>query len=69
MSSTTEYIVIACSIILILVHIYFQGATCRIKKDLTGQIVIITGSNAGIGYETALNLAKTNATIILACRD
>jgi len=34
-----------------------------------GKVIIITGANCGIGYETALDLAKRNARIILACRD
>lgn len=38
-------------------------------KNLEGQVVIITGSNTGIGKATAVVLAKTGATIILACRD
>jgi NAD(P)-dependent dehydrogenase (short-subunit alcohol dehydrogenase family) len=33
------------------------------------QIVIITGANCGIGYETACDLANRGATIVLACRD
>jgi len=31
--------------------------------------IIITGSNRGIGYEVATELAKTNCNIILACRN
>lgn len=33
-----------------------------------GRIAIVTGANIGIGYETALSLAKKEATVILACR-
>ncbi len=36
---------------------------------MTGQVIIITGSNTGIGLETAIALARSNATLILACRD
>lgn len=37
--------------------------------DLTHHIAVVTGSNTGIGKETALSLAKYGATVILACRD
>ena len=33
-----------------------------------GKVVIITGSNSGIGFEAALQLAKKNMIVILACR-
>lgn len=36
---------------------------------MTGEVVLITGSNTGIGFETAKELAKKNATIIMGCRD
>ncbi len=48
---------------------YFGGGVCNITKDLTGKTVIVTGSNTGIGKETARVLAGMNATVILACRD
>ena len=38
--------------------------------SLIGQNVIVTGANTGLGYETALGLAKLNpARLICACRD
>lgn len=36
--------------------------------DQSGKIFIVTGANAGLGFETALGLAQKNATVILACR-
>lgn len=33
-----------------------------------GKVAIITGANSGIGYEAALELAKKNMMVILACR-
>lgn len=42
---------------LILLRRYTAGVSCSIKKDLTGQIAIITGGNTGIGFETAYKLA------------
>ena len=49
--------------------IYFNGAVCKLTRDLSGQVVVITGANTGIGFETAKALAKFKATVILACRD
>jgi NAD(P)-dependent dehydrogenase (short-subunit alcohol dehydrogenase family) len=34
-----------------------------------GKFAIVTGANAGLGYETALALAELNATVIMACRN
>jgi len=49
--------------------LYLSGEKCKIKRDLKGKIVVITGGNTGIGKNTALGLAKQNATVILGCRD
>lgn len=39
------------------------------EPSLHGRIALITGANSGIGYETALALAKKDATVVMACRD
>lgn len=36
--------------------------------DLTGNVIIVTGANSGIGYEAALELARKGGHTILACR-
>ena len=46
-----------------------EAGICKIVKDLTGQIVLITGASSGMGKEAAHTLARMNATIVLACRD
>jgi NAD(P)-dependent dehydrogenase (short-subunit alcohol dehydrogenase family) len=37
--------------------------------DLHGRRAVVTGANSGIGYYTALELARHGADVVLACRD
>jgi NAD(P)-dependent dehydrogenase (short-subunit alcohol dehydrogenase family) len=37
--------------------------------SMHGKVVVVTGSNTGIGFETALGVAQQGATTILACRN
>jgi WW domain-containing oxidoreductase len=38
-------------------------------RNLNGQVIIVTGANTGIGYETARSLAAVGATVIATCRN
>lgn len=38
-------------------------------RDMKGKTVIITGANSGVGYETALDIARRGAKVIMACRN
>jgi NAD(P)-dependent dehydrogenase (short-subunit alcohol dehydrogenase family) len=38
------------------------------REDLTGQVIIVTGANSGIGKETAVALAQMGATVVMTAR-
>jgi NAD(P)-dependent dehydrogenase (short-subunit alcohol dehydrogenase family) len=46
-----------------------EGWTEEEVPDQKGRVVIITGANTGLGFETARVFAARRATVVLACRD
>ena len=65
-------IILICLITIILLFFirkYFKGGQCKTKHSMEGKVIIVTGASAGIGKESAIDLAKHGAQVILACRN
>lgn len=46
-----------------------QGTSYTKDTKIEGSVVIVTGANAGIGKETAIDLARRGGKVYIACRD
>ncbi|XP_045593373.1 retinol dehydrogenase 11 isoform X2 [Procambarus clarkii] len=67
-------IAVTCSVVgaggcLAALRAWLQGPTCRSKARLDGRTVVITGCNTGIGKETARDLSRRGARVVMLCRD
>ncbi|XP_029171412.1 retinol dehydrogenase 14 [Nylanderia fulva] len=50
-------------------YLTYTSGVCKSKSKMNGKTVIITGCTSGIGKETARDLAKRGARVIMACRN
>ena len=48
---------------------YANGKKAKNIKRMDGKVIIVTGSSAGIGKETAIELLKQGATVVFASRN
>jgi NAD(P)-dependent dehydrogenase (short-subunit alcohol dehydrogenase family) len=46
-----------------------SGSEEDLDMSMHGKVVVVTGSNVGIGLETAVGVAERGATTVLACRN
>lgn len=64
--------VLGCALLLLIalrIYVYYSLGICKSKNKMSGKTVIITGCTSGIGRETAKDLAKRGAKLIMACRN
>ena len=45
------------------------GGICTSEVRMDGKTIVITGCNTGIGFETAKDLSKRGARVVMACRN
>lgn len=61
--------VFATTAVCVRAYVVYSRGVCRSSATMEGKTVIITGGNGGIGKETAKELARRKARVIIACRN
>ncbi|KAK8783066.1 hypothetical protein V5799_015588 [Amblyomma americanum] len=56
-------------VMLALEHVWDRHAMCQSQATMEGKTVIVTGATSGVGKETAKELARRKARVIIGCRN
>ena len=59
----------SCLKALYLQHAYMAPWSAANMPDLTGKVAIVTGANTGLGFASALELARKGAHVFITSRD
>ncbi|CAH2229547.1 retinol dehydrogenase 11-like [Pararge aegeria] len=65
------FLIIWTIVVLFSIKIFNKLSTGKCYADtvMSGKVVVVTGASGGIGFETALELARRGAKLIIACRN
>ncbi|XP_065311232.1 retinol dehydrogenase 14-like isoform X2 [Dermacentor albipictus] len=64
-----ELLLFAKIVLLAFEHVWEKPAVCHSQASMEGSTVVVTGATSGVGRETALELARRGARVVIGCRN